>query len=732
MRNVLRWLATGALAVTVTTAPGCGDGGTGGTPDAASAAKCEGKDPGTCECTKNTDCGANRFEWICTPAKACVRICENNSQCAAYGADYTCDDAICRPPACANDAQCNNGQQCIGGKCEAKVTAASVASCLVVPTSSLLHQGKTEKFTVVARDTAGNVLAFKDAVTWSSSADSIADVSAEGVATGDTAAGTAEVRATIGSVTCAAANVRNYAAAAEGKFRVVVADLNARTPVAGAKVVLGEETKETGADGSVEFDVNGNSPRDVHAFHANYAYVSAIGVQAKDIILYTKAPQTPAKFTGNMDSKAFYSLSDLKGTVRLALHGASIAGNLIDIELATLLGDFVDTEVDLGSQKTTVPLPEGTVFGLGEQMFRGDTGKNFTIVSPPGVRTIWGLGGNAEFSTITQALAPALSGSGEDLNIGEIMTKLLPLLGRLQSGALTGVNAVAGETTDLNVQEGTKKNDAGQDVPRMVSKLKLNTLLRIRAEAALPALPTYNLNGTTTKFEGAVVLGGALHGSQGLVPLGITAGIDENGDGQVDSNETGGTAGTLSLRVAPLHSGMESSRYAALALAASFGGLIGGGESAEDPPLVLSGLVALPETLNYNSSAPTALAFPSSFLGVPSDPTITGRAVALGGAVPGASFHRLSIGGAETGEWLVYFPAGGSGFSLPEVPSGFTDRFTVLDGNDLPQVLVNSMRLGSTGLTYEDVMAFDGKDMDDLTVEIDAFSVREIKRPSAE
>ncbi|MFP5450385.1 MAG: hypothetical protein ACLGG9_01405, partial [Thermoleophilia bacterium] len=238
----------------------------------------------------------------------------------------------------------------------------------------------------------------------------------------------------------------------------------------------------------------------------------------------------------------------------------------------------------------------------------------------------------------------------------------------------------------------------------------------------------YTAKGAEAKFEGAVVLGGALHGSQGLVPLGITAGLDADGDGKVDADgEAGTTAGNLALRVAPLHSGMETSRYAALALAASFGGLVSG-EDTEGPGLVLSGAVAFPESLSYNASTAAPLAFPT-FLTVPTDPAINGQTLTTT-AVDGASFHRLSIGSVESGEWLVYFPAGKTSVELPVPPEGFDNRLTKLDGDELPEALLHSIRVGANGaLTYDQVVAFDAANLDDLSARIDSFSVIEIERP---
>ncbi|MFM2152879.1 MAG: hypothetical protein RL199_1314 [Pseudomonadota bacterium] len=672
-----------------------------------------GKDPYSSECTCNRrdDCTPGspeaRTRWICTEQRRCLRICASTSECRTGD---VCEDAICRPPACASDSQCG-GDVCIGGSCKPAPAASDVRSCQVLPTDALLNEGGAEAFSVVARDADGKVLAYKGPIDWSSSAADRASPKAgavPGVFTGGSVAGSVAVQAAIGTVSCQSASAQNYAAAPSGKLRVVVADLLRRIPVASATVVVDElPAVTTGSDGVALVDVAAGT-HTVSVFHATYQYLTMFDVSATDLVAYVKPPPASGTFTGKMSARSFDGLSDPRGTVRLALYGGSIPGNLIDLQVENLVGPSETVSADLlGQGATDISLPSSVVLGLGEQVFKPD----FSIPAPVGIRSVWGLGGNANISKLVEAVGPAISG-GSDVDTGAVASALLPLLGRLQSGVVTGV-------------------EVKQDVTAPLSGFQFDTLLRVRVDAGIPDLPSFTSGTAQKRFDGVVVLGGALHGSQGLVPLGLTAGVDAktttaDPDGKIDPSEEGQSPGIVSLRMSPLHGGLETSPYAVLALAASLGGL---GDSivgaAEDDGVVLSGLVKLPGVLS--AGAPVSVPMAKRFLGVP-NPSIDGRTFSVGTPVEDAAYHRLDIGRDSTGEWAVYFPAGVSSkaYTVPTPPAGFADRLS-----DNAKLLVMSVSLGQPGTgasDYDGVLAFDGDDIDDLTTRIDAFSTREIVR----
>jgi len=378
-----------------------------------------------------------------------------------------------------------------------------------------------------------------------------------------------------------------------------------------------------------------------------------------------------------------------------------------DLDLDTLIGKQVNTRVELADQSAELPLPEGIVLGLSETMFRGD----YVINATPGTRTLWGLGGNADLSAITRALGPALTGgSSSDINIGGVLAALLPLIGKLQSGVVSGVQAAPSATQSID--------------------LKLNTLLRLKTEARLPAMPSGSAVAGAT-FEGAIVLGAGVAPGQGIVPLGLTAGVDleggtpdssgnPTGNGRIDPLETGAEEGRVSLRMAPLHSGLETGKYMALALAASFTGL-----ASSDSPTLLSGLVAYPSSVTYGDTA-TQLAFPGEFLGIPSQAGLTERTFVTA-PVSGASFYKLDVGSVSEGQWTVYFD-GSTPVEIPAAPAGFDDRLTSNAGGAKRSLLLQSLRLKSTSGGFEGAVGAAGPDLGTLDSDLEAFSVRSVAR----
>ncbi len=725
MRKALQFLMTASVAAAmafVVTTSGCSGDTAGNTTDDGGACAA---DPFSeaCKCTKPADCDplnpGNRFKWFCTTSKRCVRTCTGNTDCTRAG--DICEDNLCRPPGCGANSDCTNGDECIGGACRPAITAAEVDSCIVLPTQSLTVEGSKKTFSVVAYGPAKNVVPFHGTIAWAAEGAATVDA-ATGVVTGGNADGAFTVSATINGKSCTAAKGTNYKAAEQGKLRVVVASLQTGLPVEGATVVAGAETQTTSATGVATFAQAANGDT-VSVFHNDYAYLTMMDVKGTDVVAYIKAPAKAGKFSGTMTARSFDELSDIKGTVHLALYGGSVPGNLIDLQISSLLGELKPTKLDLGSQSAEIPLPDGTVIGLGEQMFKTD----YNVVAPIGVRTVWGLGGNADFSAITGALGGVISGGTENLNIGEILTKLLPLLGKLQSGVLAGLEAKDGVITPIGDQ------------------MKLDTLLRLKVEAKIPPLPSYDGD---KKFEGAIVLGGAMYGTQGLVPLGITAGLDGDPTGKdttnapdsyVDANDVNITEkGVLAMRLAPMHGGIEGSKYGMLALAASISGLLDAGGTSG---LVLSGLIDIGKEFSGKPDAVTKVDFGNrSFLAVPSA-TVSGRTVEVS-SVSGAVFHRLDIGaevtdadGKVTGtrEWNVYFPAKGSAYpvTLPAVPTGFADRFVKAEGQSAdPAIILQSVAFASGDATpnYDQVLAFDSENMDDLTTRISAFSTRAVSR----
>jgi len=327
--------------------------------------------------------------------------------------------------------------------------------------------------------------------------------------------------------------------------------------------------------------------------------------------------------------------------------------------------------------------------------------------------------------------------TGGSINVGSILTTVLPILGKLQSGVTSGVVVTAGETGPT-----LTTNPAGPQ-----PSLTLDTLLRLKINATVPSLPSYlNDDGTTmTPYDGAVVIGGALADPQGFVPLGLTAGTPATTGGTMIANPTTMAPGPLPMNMAPAHGGLETAPYVALTLGAALsnllGGLTGGGSSSDlNKSLVLSGNVVFPGPLTYSPTAYTPVTMGSSFLAVQNGTTIgeMSRTVNFTGEVAGATFHRVDIGSGAN-EWYIYFPPNTEGpysITVPVPPTvngtPLPDYFLPPTGStSAPGIAVQTLVLGVPGtgnLTYDNVVSFSSTTVDDLTQVTSQFSARTLCR----
>jgi hypothetical protein len=638
-----------------------------------------------CDCTPLDPSKAKYF--TCGPPRyICVRICFAKSECPE---DEVCEDSQCRKPACAEDAECENDNlQCIGGACVPRIPATDVASCTVDPANLLVRSGQSVTVLVTARNGVGKVIPYRgksDEVQWKSSNNALkvtaeidrpveAALTAFGEATGT-------ISARIGNIPCTAANVVAYGDVPEGKLRVVVASADEHTPIENASVQVNGASLQYGARGSYVFDA-ASTPARVTVTREGFSSVMLIDVATNDVIVYLKPKLETVKLTGEMTPRSFDRLQDVKGTVHVAVAGHAIQGSFTDFDLASFLGESVKTKIDLGgSAVVETPLPEGAVVGLAENMFKGD----FAVNALPGKRTLWSLGGNVVLSDVLGVVSQATS--GEDLDIGEILSALLPVLGRLQAGAYSDFESNGPAAVPM---------DFGP-----------TTLLRIQAKVRTPMLPAFTLLGQEAHLEGTLAIGGLRHPTRGFVPVGFAAGVDNDRNGKTDAviGPTASDEGYLALRMAPPNGGSEGSPYEVLTLSTRFSQL-----NSKEEPLVIAGVVSEPATPWFSTNATNEIAV-GAVLSPPENIELNLTAtpwLKLTDANT-SDMYRLDLGA----DWSVYFPGSAREIDLTGAPV------------DATKATLHSIRLHrGSGSTYDDVLRFDGADIDDLSAVMDAFTIR--------
>lgn len=576
-------------------------------------------------CTRSADCGQNRFQWICASG-ICERICQNDNDCSEYDG-LVCADAVCQEPRCSVDDDCEGDDVCHDGSCVAPTT--TVARCEVLPSALLLVGTESAQVEVRAFD-ASNVPVAVRAATWSASNGSATvtgNTQAANVA--GATAGMNEIRATIGTKACTPASARVVALAGSSKVLVVVVDEGTNAPISGASVVIGVEHKTTNADGVAEFDRDGTT-RTVSVWKSGRSTVT-FDRTSETTLRARLRPTTRTTWTSSFAISDFARVLDLQGTARGALVGSSVRHDPTTIVADSLVGRSAETTLDLGSQTAHIFLSDGVVFGLaGETLSKSDV----TVRSNGVGRYLWSIAANAQFSALTQFMAPIFSGSSERAFGG------WPLFPGAMFGSAAHVAAIdqpAAGNVDI-----TFGGPAGATL-----------------QVAVPNVP---VDGSPV-FDSVVALALADDRGNGALPLGFVAGIDLDGMGAVRS--MGPSESGLSLRVGAAPAGLTASKRSYLAVAFSSARANEAGDLPdESSPIVRLGLAttAAPES--------GVVSFGREFPAVPGDVILVDRTVYTEDLASEIGLVRI-----EVGDWEIFTTptAGEVEVDLPLPPDGITD-----------------------------------------------------------
>jgi hypothetical protein len=399
----------------------------------------------------------------------------------------------------------------------------------------------------------------------------------------------------------------------------------------------------------------------------------------------------------------------------------------------------------LGIENQTVALPCGVMLGLinqrftadgeglrcqGQQLAEGQLGC-FVARAPEGKSAAWVLAGQlrlAQVTGIANQLAGVLGGEGADVPVGDLLTAVLPLLRSLQHGidpsleieehpkvdVTTGTPQGCDDATVEGYAERCRGDYARYQRVDLTADKRLSVLSRVRVPN-LPDLPGGGCAG------GAVLVSAAILPGRGVLPLGLSAGLDVLGMGTPDCRIEGVRRpfgeqsptlenGQLPLTMAPPHSGIEGSQLALLVVAI-------------DPNTVTSALQLNAIVERVTSVRPEQDLSPATYLPYPTGQLDRGgRTFAFSQAVTGATATRVEVQrGDET--WLVYAPAGTTNVAFPDVE---TARDVLANAT---ATLVQAMRIDGD---YVDLWRFgSGKTLDRLVETINAFVVTQCQEGGA-
>lgn len=528
-------------------------------------------------CLDDLDCGADErcAEGLCVPRPQCTldRNCRMNELCIGgqcvlapeCSQDLDCPDGFecvggnCFEKLCRGPQDCERGQVCDAGEC---IDPPVAALCYVVTPGGTIADGQTVPLEAFAVDANGNGIAaiFR----WQSDNQAVATVDPSGrSALGQPAAGTAKFTATLATgdpIACEGAAIfNNLGPVVMGNLRVTVINGETGALVDAAQVSVGNDLAVT--MGGVATLTRPSGAFDATIIHPDYNLVTVQGIQSGDV----RIPVFPRRgsgpiggFTGEFDTSGIGSTGD----ITLGLAGASLAGGLLELDLTAILGEPFVTPVNIpGFVNTNFPFPGGLVVYGTALGFSLDFKPSYYAQAAAGGRLAWGLAGKVPLRDLIQL---GMGGGGQDA----VLATILPLFNRFDHTAqpmqVQAIPRIA-DTADVDGD-----GDTSELVPNYaqfpVKNLRPSVRQSLTTDVAISNFPTL----TAGQAEVALLLGASVLDAPGLVPLGISATNDENGDGRPD---------TRRLSIAPPSGSLANGRYALVALAftsAGGGGGIGG------------------------------------------------------------------------------------------------------------------------------------------------------------
>jgi hypothetical protein len=700
---------------------------------------------GNTDCVEDTDCPDPQYFFCNTVTSQCEPSCRTKAQCDNRPAEYAlafcqgalgcqCDDGKCVGSLCSSDSDCGT-QVCRNGACVNPPAASDVAKCQITPDLVVMQAGTKQKFWV-STWTAGNEPVVTSAgATWSAPSGSPLTGSGTGhwaeFTAGSTPATTATtaVQAAFGSTTCTAKAIV-LAPAAAGEVKVSVIDELSGRPVQGAKVVLsqangtivqqgGADAVDTDAAGSATLTGRPGTAYTVSVFHADFSYVTVANYAGSNHFLSFALRRNATDKYGGYKGK--FNNVPATSNVHAAIAGMSLAGSITNLNLTSLLGPSVPTDIRIGSaiNQTGVPIPAGAFLGFGAEKIKDDVaglGLNGTCLDASGnpdetkitagtcgTRTAWALAGDVPLGDLP---IDAVAGGLDNINVGQLLGRILPIFKKFNSSIVRDVQfnlvptpgAAAGNPMYPNYRTDPTYVTADHDF----TQIPLGFAFAVK----VPDLPRFK----GTFVDGAAVIGGANVPGRGVVPLGIGVGVNTATpiDAQIDKQAELPAAGMIAVRMAPTHHGIEGASYGLLIAAISAKALTdasaGAGASALFPRLPSNKLVfdpkgatpvdvsgqafpAFPEGARFN--------FTSSAQGA-----VPGRSFRLPTAVAGVSVLRISFSDRFERRWDVLTDPSNSGFTLPTVPGTLADRlfYNNMSSGERSDYVVQAFRMAKDPL----------------------------------
>ncbi len=674
---------------------------------------CEGENvrcvTGRCEtytpCEQDSDC--NDSEWICIEGiceelPLCVidAQCEEDEICLdghchhATGCQdegdcdeqHDCIGGLCVPHVCRGADDCPADMVCTGGQCTEEGNPAMVYEVVILNPGGPIVQQQSIELHAIALTQSGNSVPGID-FDWTSSEPTKASIDSSGVLTGGSEQGDTKIRATAHGTdrTSRPVTFTNILHAPFDEVRITAVSGLDRRPVQGALVIIQTDSDSiqdtTGTDGTVTFAVS-EFPLDIHVFAEGHDAVSIIQTSSADILIPLPPKLTTTKAGGFVGQMSFSGTAP----VSMGLAGLSIGGDIPELTLSSLLGSVFRVPVQFGTYSFNLPLPAQMVLGLSFQGIPVQIKPDYNVLGKSGTRTAWAFGGNLDLAAMGQ-----LTGGS---SLSDVIANLFPYFAMLNHAIrpIQDVRAIALVRDEDDIdgdgdsQEMRPDWDNFPDVDLAPSQPQT---------MALQVTPPPTVMNDGQPITTALVVAGAM-GDTGFTPLGLTS-LSANGQDLPATR----------MRMAPAHDGLEVWNYAVAVMAIA--GTNTNGFTNE-----------LSAVLYVGRDMPSEITFSQGFLNFAEDavfhrPTRT----LLASGVPGADIMRLRLQGSHGG-WTVWLASSDLvELDLPAAPEGFDDP--VPDA----KVTLDAIRLVQ-GMAFEDLVSFDGQDLDNLSRYTTAYSKTEL------